>query len=327
MRQITKVLYLGILGVLILYHSVEAGPKHTEVCTEERDGIATHSASLKFNNEKTYKVYYNKDLLKTLFSIHEIDGRNGVSDTTQSTNWCVTEFKNLADKMYTDQSIELEKLFGKSSTFFDRSKSLYFARGHLTPNADFTTNDDQKTTYEIINAVPQWQCINQANWKTLETNIRTYSENAKLDVYTGTFGVLKLKDNNNVEKEVYLGSNERLRVPLIIYKIVINGQAESGAVFISVNNPHLTSKEFTYCRDQSAQFNWSVWFKRDAKGKLTTNREDWTSADAFRKGYLYVCTIKDFLNGIKENAAKHKGEVLHSRITSITEWQLLKNIS
>lgn len=114
---------------------------------------------------------------------------------------------------------------------------------------------------------------------------------------------------------------------MIIYKIVINGQTESGAVFISVNNPYLTSKEFTYCQDQSAKFNWSVWFKTDRNNKRTTNREDWTSSEAFKKGYLYVCTIQDFLNGLKANAAKHKGEVLHTRITTITEWQLLKNIS
>lgn len=107
--------------------------------------------------------------------------------------------------MYKDQEKESEKILGTSSKWIDRSQNLYFGRGHLTPNAYFTTSDDQQTTYEIINAVPQWQCINQANWKTLETNIRKYSENAKLDVYTGTFGVLKLKDNNNVEKEIYFG--------------------------------------------------------------------------------------------------------------------------
>lgn len=326
MRQITKPLYLAIiLSVLISYQIGEA--KHTDVCTEEKDGIATHSAVIRFNSEKTYKVYFNKETLTTLLSIHSIDGRNGVSDKTEPTNWCVTEFTGQTDKMYTNQAVELEKIFGKASKWFDRPKSLYFARGHLTPNADFTTNDDQKTTYELINAVPQWQSINQANWRTLETNIRTFSENAKLNVYTGTYGVLKLKDNNNVEQEVYLGSNKRLRVPMLIYKIVINGQTESAAVFVSVNNPYLTSKDFTYCKDQSAQFNWSVWFERDAKGKVTKVRETWTTAEAFRKGYLYVCTIKDFVDGIKKNAAKHDGEVLHSRITSITEWQLLKNIS
>lgn len=234
--------------------------------------------------------------------------------------------------MYKDQTTNIAKLLKLPSTIFDYSKGLYFARGHLAPNADFITNDEQKATYKLINAVPQWQCINQANWKSLEDNIRTYSANKILDVYTGTFGTLKMKDSEGVEQKIYLGLEERLRAPLFIYKIVIDGLSRSGAVFISVNSPHLEKEDkrkYTYCTDQSSLSTWCVWFKRDSNRRLTTIREDWASSDALRKGYIYACTIEDFIASFNAKKADNDGEVLHhlvtELVTNIIEHKFLRN--
>lgn len=62
---------------------------------------------------------------------------------------------------------------------FDTSKH-YFAKGHLSPDADFVTTAEQDATYYYINAVPQWQAFNNGNWKVSDHSIKmqlmTYSE-------------------------------------------------------------------------------------------------------------------------------------------------------
>ena len=64
----------------------------------------------------------------------------------------------------------------------------YCARGHLTPNTDFSDGDERERTYVTTNIAPQWQLFNGGNWQILETIIRGYanfSEN-HLFVITGT---------------------------------------------------------------------------------------------------------------------------------------------
>ena len=73
-------------------------------------------------------------------------------------------------------------------------KQHFFARGHLTPNADFTTNDERAYTMITTNIAPQWQPFNGGNWNNLETALRNYATqtNHALYVFTGTGKVLKL---------------------------------------------------------------------------------------------------------------------------------------
>ncbi len=44
-------------------------------------------------------------------------------------------------------------------------KKDYMARGHLAPDADFVYESFQDATYYYFNAAPQWQSINNGNWK------------------------------------------------------------------------------------------------------------------------------------------------------------------
>lgn len=70
---------------------------------------------------------------------------------------------------------------------YDSSKQQFFARGHLTPNADFNA---QNRAYTMIttNIAPQWQRFNAGNWNNLEKAIRQYATNTgqALYVFTGT---------------------------------------------------------------------------------------------------------------------------------------------
>lgn len=75
-----------------------------------------------------------------------------------------------ADTAYTQKSqlAVVSSLVGSSDLgqkYIDVSKSYYFARGHLAPDGDFVHVYEQNATYYFINVVPQWQAINNGNWK------------------------------------------------------------------------------------------------------------------------------------------------------------------
>lgn len=68
------------------------------------------------------------------------------------------------------------------------SKNQFCARGHLTPNADFSDVYERWRTYVTTNIAPQWQLFNGGNWQRLETIIRDYANKWEnhLFVITGT---------------------------------------------------------------------------------------------------------------------------------------------
>lgn len=71
---------------------------------------------------------------------------------------------------------------------YDSQKQQFFARGHLTPNADFNTDQERAFTMITTNIAPQWQLFNAGNWNNLEAAIRNYATqtNHALYVFTGT---------------------------------------------------------------------------------------------------------------------------------------------
>ena len=71
---------------------------------------------------------------------------------------------------------------------FNIVRNQFCARGHLTPNADFSDGNERARTYVTTNIAPQWQLFNGGNWQILETIIRGYATSSKnhLFVITGT---------------------------------------------------------------------------------------------------------------------------------------------
>ncbi|KAJ7374445.1 hypothetical protein OS493_007551 [Desmophyllum pertusum] len=51
---------------------------------------------------------------------------------------------------------------------YNQQKQQFFARGHLTPNADFNTDAEREYTMITTNIAPQWQLFNAGNWANLE---------------------------------------------------------------------------------------------------------------------------------------------------------------
>jgi len=71
---------------------------------------------------------------------------------------------------------------------YDSQNQQFFARGHLTPNADFSKQEERELTMITTNIAPQWQRFNGGNWNNLETAMRLYANNTQraLYVFTGT---------------------------------------------------------------------------------------------------------------------------------------------
>ncbi|KAA2237611.1 hypothetical protein F0L74_32755, partial [Chitinophaga agrisoli] len=127
------------------------------------------------------------------------------------------------------------------------------------------------------------------NWNRLEQNLRRRIGQAGYHtmVYTGTFRVTQLRNQNNRLVDIFLhrASNGALQipVPLYFYKVVHDSSRRLGTAFISINNPYYTQAEarnLQFCTDRCRNnnaFNWVGW-----------------QPDRIDLGYSFCCTIADF---------------------------------
>ncbi|KAG8248410.1 hypothetical protein J6590_041996 [Homalodisca vitripennis] len=178
---------------------------------------------------------------------------------------------------YTKQKRQKEvfkKILGSSSYL---NGSNFLAKGHLSPDADFIFNSGQMLTYYYVNAAPQWQKFNAGNWISVENAVRRLSAQVddKLDVYTGTYGVLKLKNNKGQERMIYLEPTKKLvPVPEVFWKLVRHEGSSSCTVVVGYNNVFLTKPPSTLCSPA------------DPSG--------WPKLTDLRKGYIYYCDYHSF---------------------------------
>lgn len=168
---------------------------------------------------------------------------------------------------------------------------LFLSRGHLAARSDFVFGVHQQASFYFLNAAPQWQQFNGGNWATLEDHLKRYVDrkDINVEIYTGTHGILTFNDVNGEPQELYLASNrndQRIPVPKVYYKVVIDERNKAGIVFIGVNNPYATMEEikndYTYCENVMNQVNYIPW--NQARPQM---------------GYLYACTISDFVESVK----------------------------
>lgn len=115
---------------------------------------------------------------------------------------------------------------------FNSVRNQFCARGHLTPNADFSDGNERARTYVTTNIAPQWQLFNGGNWQILETIIRGYATftNNHLFVITGTSG--SATNLNGVA--VWL--NNRVLAPGYYWKAVCDPINKQSIFFFAENN-------------------------------------------------------------------------------------------
>lgn len=200
---------------------------------------------------------------------------------------------NTVEHLYkkSSQRKTINKLLGlkaNSTKYIQEKNNYYLARGHLTAKSDFVYGEQQRLTFYYVNAAPQWQTFNAANWETLESNLRSFASDRELDliVYTGLYGITTLpheQTGNDTQLYLYVDKNDNkaLPVPHIYWKLVYEPTSKAGVVFVGINNPYHNKTE-KLCSDQSKEIDWLTW-----------------KPDNQTKGFCYTCTYEDFKKVVK----------------------------
>lgn len=108
--------------------------------------------------------------------------------------------------------------------------------------------------------MPQWQVVNNGNWKSVETAIRNAAFNygTQVKIWTGGSGVLSLNDTNGTPQNIYLSSS-KLPVPKFTWKVVQNMDSLHAIAFVTLNNPFVQNIKASdkLCIDICGSYGWN----------------------------------------------------------------------
>ncbi|XP_022214580.2 uncharacterized protein LOC111069010 [Drosophila obscura] len=188
-------------------------------------------------------------------------------------------------------------LGGPPDGLMNAKTGLFLARGHLAAKADLIYASQQRSSFNYMNAAPQWQIFNGGLWANLEEATRRFVADAGItvSVYTGIYGQMPLPEHPDAGLHLATdaNNNEVLAVPRLFYRVLIdNAQPWRGIALLGVNNPHVTlaqiHESYVICDPIEEQVPWLRWLsKGNEKSKL-------------RKGYLYACSVSDLARVVKE---------------------------
>lgn len=248
---------------------------------------------------KIFEVCHNRELAWTAWAHYKLDptnkayqkvGRDGIRFSGDGQE----KFDNLhtknADLLYV-KNVQIEtftKLLGnkkKAEEIVDLEGDKYLARGHLAAKVDFIFIFAQLATFFLVNAQPQFQCVNAGNWLYIEIHTRTgvHAIGHEAIIYSGTSGILSY-DRKQLFLSVDQKNVKKIPVPKIYYKMIIFPHLNEGIVAITINNPFIKElkAEYMYCDDVMDETNFFNWGDTDRKD--------------FERGYTYACTISSFYN-------------------------------
>nr|AKB95589.1 DNA/RNA non-specific endonuclease [Sesamia inferens] len=238
-----------------------------------------------------YWSCFDQNRMEVLYVWYDQTPENAVHQTNvDRPSWLAGSFFPgvAVNTMYTQANQKTVVTQYVGATLADRyiTNHQFMSRGHLAAKSDYVFATGQRATFHFVNAAPQWQPFNAGNWNWLEQNLRARIGAAGYNtvIYTGTFGVTQLRDQNNRFVDIYLvPERNQIPVPLYFYKVVYDASRRIGTAFISINNPYYTlaearARQFCTdrCRNNSA-FNWLRW-----------------QPDRIDIGYSFCCTVDDF---------------------------------
>ncbi|XP_070504991.1 uncharacterized protein [Chironomus tepperi] len=253
-----------------------------------------------------FEVCHDDRTEETYYSKHRFSPANSrFQSGFDRTNWTKGNFfgsKNV-DYLYRrdTQRVTIAKILDCqpcADDYIHPTNDFFLSRGHLAAKADFIFGNQQSATFFFINAAPQWQRFNALNWMYIEDATRRLAATRQLDldVYTGTFGRLRLRDADRVQHDIYLSINgtNQIPAPKLYYKILVNNADNSGIVMIGVNNIYLEQAdlyEYIICHDISYQITWPIsWVRNDTQ-----------------RGYSYACSVPDFLRVVPHHSLSVTG--------------------
>ena len=98
----------------------------------------------------------------------------------------------------------------------------------------------------------------------------------KIDVYTGTHGILQYRDLNNNKKDIFLYEDKYVPAPRFFWKVLRERDSNTAAVFIGLNDPHESLAPLELCPNRCAEMAWVDWEMTDLDG-----------------GYMYCCDLQE----------------------------------
>lgn len=238
-----------------------------------------------------YRVCYNQAKSAPIYAVHKIVGEsmkmNGKRDGHFKRDG--NEFFRKVDEINRiySQQMQMRRLRDILGNNFNLQRN-YIQRGHLAAYADFSMQSWQYASNYYINVFPQWNSINNGNWKILENMVRIQAEITKrtYKVYTGTHGTLRL---NLREIDLYRGATanrNRFPVPEYSWKIVVDENARSAIGFMTLNNPFIqrTTVVVDPCTNICATSKWA---------HPSFSRNNPTG------GYTICCDVNDMMRRIR----------------------------
>lgn len=232
--------------------------KTGEACGGQGEG---ELVKIGFQTEQVFyqmmEVCHDKDRANNLYVHHTVLAAIGARDTNnQRPSFSKDGFYRGYDidgmMSQNGQTETITTLVGSSTlaeTYVPRG-TVYLARGHLAPNADYMLYAWQDATFTFIDTSPQWQIFNAGNWLVIEDGVRDLAEaKGDIQVWTGTHEVLELPDVNGNNVEIYLDEDgeKKLPVPRYFWKVVYHAPTKKGLAVVGANNPHFVEPQI--CAD------------------------------------------------------------------------------
>ncbi|GAB0101037.1 hypothetical protein DMENIID0001_171580 [Sergentomyia squamirostris] len=196
---------------------------------------------LKVNREIIYKVCYDTVQLTPIYTVHvpNLEG-NAVRSSKFYKDPGLHKVINI-DRLYDDHVQKFEKYFkNKCDTSEYFSHTNYLARGHLVPDADFKSLGGKKATSNYINIVPQFQNVNNGDWKSVEghTRKRCRDEDVAstvLKVITGVVDIQQIECSDRNETLFLDMDKKKIPVPRLLWKAVVTNDSDGGRIYIRSN--------------------------------------------------------------------------------------------
>lgn len=253
---------------------------------------------------KLFEICHDGDKESNLWVNHQITPANfGFQSNVASINFDTPPGLYNARDVNSDykkdnQLQTFTKLLGSeklAEDFYQESKNLFLSRGHLAAKTDFIFGSQQLATFWVANIAPQWQSFNGGNWEKVEVGVRKLAadRDLNLNIYTGTYGVMKTLDSSEppelVELYLYIYANNKTSIPVpqIYYKVIIDTKSNDGVVIVGVNNPFIDEaeikKSYMFCDDVADKIKWIEW-----------------EVHNIEKGYMYACEVGSFTKEVTE---------------------------
>ncbi|XP_045608337.1 uncharacterized protein [Procambarus clarkii] len=219
---------------------------------------------------KQITLCYNVQQETPLFTSHRIYGRNIDAKVVKPSRPGFRDdgfFSSNVRNAYTvTTQISLLQRLLNTVRHLTGENQHFLAKGHLAPDGDFILEPEQDATYQYANAVPQWQAINNGNWKRLEFAVRRLARmrGATFEVWTGTHGVLRLPNNHGHPVFIFLGNN-RMPVPALMWKVIHDPSMHTAVAIVMVNDVgrygtfESGSLHDPPCLDQCYRLPWVNW--------------------------------------------------------------------